>query len=100
MHRGDYGRSATTRCWPPIPVTGDIRRFLVGPGGCEITGVAMTPDGRTMFINIQHPGATPSERSNPAAPRAVSNWPDQRPDGRPRAATLAIRREDGGLIGT
>ena len=38
------------------PVTGDIRRFLVGPKGCEITGWTMTDDQRTMFVNIQHPG--------------------------------------------
>ena len=60
----------------------------------------MAPDGRTMFINVQHPGEPASERSNPEAPRAVSNWPDFRPDGRPRSATVAIRRDDGGLIGT
>jgi hypothetical protein len=40
------------------------------------------------------------ERSNPDAPRAVSNRADQRPDGRPRSETVAIRREDNGLIGT
>jgi len=80
--------------------TGEIRRFLVGPPGCEVTGVALAPDGRTMFVNIQHPGEPASERSDPDAPRAVSNWPDRRADGRPRAATLAIRREDGGPIGT
>jgi len=32
--------------------TGDVRRFLTGPVGCEITGIAVTPDGRTMFVNI------------------------------------------------
>jgi secreted PhoX family phosphatase len=40
------------------PNTGEIRRFLTGPTGQEITGVTTTPDGRTMFINVQHPGAT------------------------------------------
>ncbi|MBN8504355.1 MAG: PhoX family phosphatase [Burkholderiales bacterium] len=82
------------------PTTGEIRRFLVGPVGCEITGADMSPDGRTMFVNIQHPGETPGDISDPANPRLFSNWPDQRPDGRPRSATLAIRRLDGGLIGT
>jgi secreted PhoX family phosphatase len=53
-----------------------------------------------MFLNVQHPGEPASERSNPDAPRAVSNWPDFRPDGRPRSATVAIRRDDGGPIGT
>ena len=38
------------------PVSGDIRRFLVGPAGCEITGWTMTEDQTTLFVNIQHPG--------------------------------------------
>ena len=77
--------------------SGETRRFLVGPRGCEITGVTMTPDQRTMFINIQHPGESPSERSDPDQPRRISNWPDGRPDGRPRSATVVIRKLDGGL---
>jgi secreted PhoX family phosphatase len=73
-----------------------VRRFLVGPRGCEITGITFTPDHRTVFVNIQHPG----EGGSPSNPRSVSNWPDFRPDGRPRDATLAIRRRDGGIVGT
>jgi hypothetical protein len=80
--------------------TGEIRRFLTGPRNCEITGIAFAPDGRTMFVNIQHPGEAPSERGDPGNPRQFSNWPDFSPDGRPRSATLAIRREDGGPIGS
>ena len=77
--------------------------------GCEITGIALTPDGRTMFVNIQHPGEPltprdglqiPSLHSDPADPRRYSNWPDFRPEGRPRSATVAIRKADGGTIGT
>ncbi|MEJ7764004.1 MAG: PhoX family phosphatase [Acidimicrobiales bacterium] len=78
------------------PGTGDIRRFLVGPKGCEITGLSFTPDQRTAFINIQHPG----EDGTVANPRLQSNWPDFQPDGRPRDATVVIRRVDGGVIGT
>ncbi len=81
------------------PVSGEIRRFLVAPPGAEVTGCTLTPDSRTMFVNIQHPGETPGDRSDPANPRLFSNWPDHRPDGRPRSATLAIRRRDGGPIG-
>jgi secreted PhoX family phosphatase len=33
-----------------------VRRFLVGPKDCEITGIAVTPDGKTLFFNVQHPG--------------------------------------------
>jgi uncharacterized protein len=34
------------------PATGEVRRFLTGPVGCEIIGIALTPDRRTMFVNI------------------------------------------------
>jgi secreted PhoX family phosphatase len=77
--------------------TGETRRFLVGPNGCEITGVIMTPDMRSLFVDIQHPGETASERSDPDRPQAVSSWPD---GSRPRSATVVIRKRDGGIIGT
>jgi secreted PhoX family phosphatase len=84
------------------PVTKEIRRFLVGPRGCEITGVITTPDQRTMFVNVQHPGESTTFWGNPtpANPRVVSNWPDFSPTGRPRSATVVIRKTDGGIIGT
>ncbi len=85
------------------PATGEIRRFLVGPRGCEITGMVQTPDLRTLFINVQHPGELPLEhppRNDPKNPKAVSSWPDGPSGARPRSATIAIRRTDGGVIGT
>jgi len=60
----------------------------------------MTPDGRTMFINIQHPGEPAGDRSDPSRPQAISQWPDGPTGGRPRSATVAIRKADGGRIGT
>ncbi|GAB1436467.1 hypothetical protein MASR2M32_27140 [Sphaerotilus sulfidivorans] len=80
------------------PTQGEIRGFLLGPAGCEVTGVVMTPDLRTMFVNIQHPGESPSERSDPADPMKLSRWPDGA--GRPRSATVVIRKDDGGVIGS
>lgn len=80
------------------PVTGEIRRFLTGPRGQEITGVCTTPDGRTMFINVQHPGATTSAEDY-AAGRYSSNWPDGG-NSIPRSATVVITKNDGGVIGT
>lgn len=85
------------------PATGEVRRFLVGPRGCEVTGFAMTPDQRTMFVNIQHPGegtAFWGAAPTPQNPNAVSSWPDHDPAGRPRSATVVIRKKDGGVIGT
>ena len=75
-----------------------LRRFLVGPKECEITGVDSTPDGRTLFVNIQHPG----ENGTPAAPS--SNWPNSQTGTvatsiRPRSATIVITKNDGGVVG-
>jgi secreted PhoX family phosphatase len=78
--------------------TGEIRRFLTGPAHCEVTGLTFTPDLRTMFVNIQHPGESPIGRSDPAHPCRFSSWPDG--GGRPRSATVVVRRRDGGTIGT
>jgi secreted PhoX family phosphatase len=100
MGKGDLKGLGNNALLAADPRSGEIRRFLVGPAGCEITGATGTPDGRTMFINIQHPGESPSERSDPEQPRRISNWPDKNPAGRPRSATVVIRKADGGLIGT
>ncbi len=100
MGKGDLATLGNNCMLAADPRSGEIRRFLTGPAGCEITGATATPDGRTMFINVQHPGESPSERSEPDAVRRISNWPDQRPDGRPRSATVVIRKNDGGVIGT
>ena len=82
------------------PSTGEVRRFLTGPTGCEITGMSMTPDRKTMFVNIQHPGEPADDISDTSAPMKFSSWPDGPQGGRPRSATIVIRRKDGGLIGS
>ena len=67
----------------------EIRRFLTGVRGCEVTGVVTTPDQRTMFVNIQHPGdGTPSE------------WPHMDALTTPRSATVVVTKDDGGVIGS
>jgi secreted PhoX family phosphatase len=96
LYKGDYAALGNNAMLCADTVSGQVRRFLTGPRGCEITGVIQATDRRTLFVNIQHPGETPGERSNPDAPTAISAWPG---GGRPRSATLAIRRLDGGVIG-
>jgi len=96
----DYANIGQNQMLAIDPDTRRARRFLTGPRGAEITGAVGTPDGRTMFVNIQHPGEPTTERSDPAAPTASSNWPDGAAAGRPRAATIVIRKDDGGAIGT
>jgi secreted PhoX family phosphatase len=100
MGRGEFAGLGNNAMLAADPRSGEIRRFLVGPRGCEITGATTTPDGRTMFVNIQHPGEAPSERTDPREPRHISNWPDFNANGRPRSATVVIRKNDGGVIGT
>ncbi len=100
MHQGEFANMGNNAMLACDPRTGEVRRFLSGPTGCELAGAAWTPDGTTMFVNVQHPGEPPNSRSDPAAPNRFSNWPDFQPDGRPRSATLAIRKRDGGVIGS
>ncbi|WP_072620644.1 PhoX family protein [Spirulina major] len=72
-----------------------LRRFLVGPKDCEITGITETPDGTAIFVNIQHPGENSTSATNPA--EFTSHWPDGG-SARPRSATIVITRNDGGRI--
>ncbi len=100
LNQGEFERLGNNQMLACDRRSGEVRRFLAGPLGCEIAGATLTPDGRTMFVNVQHPGETASGVSDAAAPRQLSNWPDFRPTGRPRSATVVVRRRDGGLIGT
>jgi secreted PhoX family phosphatase len=92
-----------------------LKRMVVAPFGAEITGLAETPDGKALFINIQHPGENtgrsgavpPSVALTPATLNGPfeSNWPGNvgyGPGGanaRPRSTTVMITRNDGGVIG-
>jgi len=78
-----------------------LKRFLVGPKGCEITGLCETPDGKAIFVNIQHPGegtALADVVANNTA-NFQSHWPDGGA-ARPRSATIVITKNDGGRIGS
>ncbi len=96
---GDKERSVTTHIGAPA-TDASLRRFLVGPVDCEITGLTESPDGRALFVNIQHPGETTSGKdfdiANPAS--WLSHWPAGGVS-RPRSATIVITRDDGGTIG-
>ncbi|CAG8866007.1 hypothetical protein PS627_01838 [Pseudomonas fluorescens] len=70
----------------------DLRRFFVGPNGCEVTGIAFAPDNKSLFVNIQHPGNWPYTDVATAVTPAGSTV-------RPRASTVVIQRDDGGEIG-
>lgn len=87
------GATKQVQTYVGAPPTTRLKRFLVGPVECEITGLAESPDGRALFVNIQHPG---EESKDLAAPS--SHWPDAG-SARPRSATVVITRNDGGVVG-
>lgn len=86
-NRGDFAGMGNNQMLLADSVTGEIRRFMVGPKECEITGICWSPDYRTVFVGIQHPG----EKGN-------SHFPGGG-DSVPRSSIVAVRRDDGGLIG-
>lgn len=68
------------------------KRLLTGVTSDEITGFTITPDYRTAFVNIQHPGnGDPSATNFPAPTDGFTI---------PRDCTLVITRKDGGIIGS
>ncbi len=93
MHKGALARLGNNQMLCANVATGRIRRFMTGPRGCEITGCVVTPDRRTLFVNIQHPGETSDDGGT------SGHWPDGG-NTRPRSAIVAVRRTDGGVVGT
>jgi uncharacterized protein len=85
-----------------------LKRFLTAPKGAEVTGVAESPDGKALFVNIQHPGEDTTS-SQFATGIFQSNWPGNGAgvaaygaggaSARPRSATVMITKNDGGVIG-
>ena len=73
------------------PDRGRARQFLSGPIGAELCGPAFTPDYRTVFVAVQHPGSVPKVTYD----KPGSRFPDYRPDMPPRPSVLAIYREAG-----
>lgn len=88
---GDADQTVTTFVGAK-PGTTKLKRFLVGPVECEITGITETPDGKTIFINVQHPG------EDGTTDALTSHWPDGG-SARPRSATIVITKNDGGVVG-
>ena len=86
---GDFAGMGNNQMLCADPDSGEIRRFMVGPVGCEVTGISFSPDQKTLFVGIQHPGEN-----------GGSTFPEHLPNGKPRSSVMAISREDGGIVGT
>lgn len=85
-NEGDYQGQGNNQMLVGDPESGEIRRFMVGPKSCELTGITFTPDYKTLFVNVQHPGE-----------EGDSHFPGNSP--RPRSSVMMITREDGGVLG-
>ncbi|MCW1244775.1 PhoX family phosphatase [Pseudomonas sp. SAICEU22] len=85
---GDFAGMGNNQMLCADPDTGEIRRFMVGPVGCEVTGISFAPDQKALFVGIQHPGEN-----------GGSTFPEHLPNGKPRSSVMVITREDGGVIG-
>ncbi len=87
-NKGDFAGMGNNQMLCSDPETGEIRRFLTGPIACEITGLTFSPDQKTMFVGVQHPGED----------LAPSHFPEGG-DAVPRSSVIMISRKDGGVIG-
>jgi len=83
-NEGKYAGMGNNQMLCSNPSTGEIRRFMTGPIGCEITGLCFSEDNKTLFVGIQHPGE--------------HNTPSHFPAGgasKPRSSIMMIHRENG-----
>ncbi|MDI1283896.1 MAG: PhoX family phosphatase [Reyranella sp.] len=72
------------------------RQFFAAPKGSEVCGPTFTPDDRTLFLAIQHPG----EGKGSTYETPTTRWPDFKDGLPPRPAVIAITKKDGGPIGS
>jgi hypothetical protein len=80
------------------------KMFFRVPVGAEMCGPCFTPDGKTLFVAVQHP-ATDGTRDYPGFERSstfedpATRWPDFDPKMPPRPSVVVITRQNGGVIG-
>jgi secreted PhoX family phosphatase len=96
---GNDGTGANDGLWA-VSVAGEARgtsrAFFRAPLGAEVCGPAFSADGRSLFLAIQHPGdIAGASFENPG-----TRWPDFEQNSPVRPAVLAIRRSDGGVVGS
>ena len=72
------------------------RLFYQAPTGAEVCGPVFTPDNRTIFLAIQHPG----EDAGSTFEQPSTRWPDFVDGHPPRPSIVAIVKKDGGEVGS
>ena len=83
-NKGDFAGQGNNQMLCGDPETGEVRRFLTGPIGCEITGLTFSEDQKTMFVGVQHPSG---------------HFP-QGGDSKPRSTIVMVTKDNGGVIGS
>ncbi|KQC30362.1 PhoX family protein [Flagellimonas eckloniae] len=63
---------------------GKIIRLASAPNDAELTGPWFSPDGKTLFLSVQHPGEQTTDLNDP-----TSKWPFDK-DGIPKSSVVAI----------
>ena len=56
------------------PTVEDLTRISVVPVGAEVTGAHPTPDGKTLFVNSQHPSTDNPFPYNNSLTYAITGW--------------------------
>jgi secreted PhoX family phosphatase len=75
------------------PAKGLFKLLFACPVDAEMCGGTFTPDGKTLFLSVQHP----AEGTNFDKPN--TRWPDFKAGMPPRPSVVAVHRPDGKEIG-
>jgi secreted PhoX family phosphatase len=87
MHKGaiqNFGNNGLFVVMRTGPLAGQPVQMASAPIDAEFTGPLFSPDGKTLFLSVQHPGEQSRDRANP-----TSRWPDGK--GEPRACVVTIQ---------
>ncbi len=81
------------------------KMFFRVPVGAEPCGPCFTPDGKTLFLAVQHPATDGVKDYKPFGRNSTfedpaTRWPDFQEAMPPRPSVVVITKDDGGVIGS